>query len=93
MCDTHPTSSRLCSRTFNVQNRYLTASNNSITFNAQTTQVPRITPVTVNINNNTYPIDEYTNVTENILSKTTRKLHLQVGHPIHTLRTLIEQHF
>ena len=38
-------------------------------------------------------IDEYTNLTENVLSKTTRKLHLQVGHPLHTLRTLIEQHF
>ncbi|CAG8637550.1 4605_t:CDS:2, partial [Acaulospora colombiana] len=40
-----------------------------------------------------YPKDELTNVTPNILSKTTRRLHLQPRHPISILRTLIEAHF
>ncbi|KZV75559.1 phenylalanyl-tRNA synthetase [Peniophora sp. CONT] len=40
-----------------------------------------------------YPTDGHTNVTPAIVSKLSRKLWLQKGHPIATLRGLIESHF
>ncbi|KAG8718508.1 hypothetical protein FRC08_005107, partial [Ceratobasidium sp. 394] len=45
------------------------------------------------IQGKTYPRDEWSNVTPAILSKVPRQLHLQNGHPISTLRALIESHF
>lgn len=42
---------------------------------------------------NVYPTDSYTNITPAIISKLSRRLHTQEGHPIATLRTLIENHF
>ncbi|TXT12892.1 hypothetical protein VHUM_01293 [Vanrija humicola] len=41
----------------------------------------------------TYPRDEWTNATPTILSKVGRNLHLQDGHPLSTLRGIIENHF
>ena len=41
----------------------------------------------------TYPIDDYTNMTPSISSKLSRRLHARKGHPISTLRSLIENHF
>jgi phenylalanyl-tRNA synthetase alpha chain len=41
----------------------------------------------------TYPTDDYTNLTPSITSKLSRRLHAQKGHPINTLRSLIESHF
>ncbi|KAJ1308740.1 hypothetical protein OPQ81_004431 [Rhizoctonia solani] len=40
-----------------------------------------------------YPKDEWSNTPNTILSKVPRRLHLQQGHPISTLRALIESHF
>lgn len=40
-----------------------------------------------------YQRDEWSNATAAILSKVPRQLHLQSGHPISTLRALIESHF
>ncbi|KAJ3161910.1 hypothetical protein HDU88_007141 [Geranomyces variabilis] len=40
-----------------------------------------------------YPRDSKTNVTENITSKTARRLHLQLNHPINILKRRIEAHF
>jgi phenylalanyl-tRNA synthetase alpha chain len=40
-----------------------------------------------------YPKDEWSNVPNAILSKVPRRLHLKEGHPISTLRALIESHF
>ncbi|KAG8685632.1 hypothetical protein FRC09_014621, partial [Ceratobasidium sp. 395] len=45
------------------------------------------------IEGKTYPRDDWSNVTPAILSKVPRQLHLQNGHPISTLRSLIESHF
>ncbi|KAG8739712.1 hypothetical protein FRC12_016225 [Ceratobasidium sp. 428] len=45
------------------------------------------------IKGKTYPRDDWSNVTPAILSKVPRQLHLQNGHPISTLRSLIESHF
>ncbi|CAB4488873.1 unnamed protein product [Rhizophagus irregularis] len=40
-----------------------------------------------------YKLDDQTNVSPSILSKLSRKLHLQPHHPLYILRTQIEQHF
>lgn len=54
---------------------------------------PHITDKNVFVGGKLYPRDELTNVTSTILSKTTRRLHLQPSHPISILRSLIESHF
>ncbi|CAG8530530.1 1802_t:CDS:2, partial [Acaulospora morrowiae] len=54
---------------------------------------PYITDQNVFVGGNLYSRDELTNVTPNILSKTTRRLHLQPLHPISILRAYIESHF
>lgn len=41
----------------------------------------------------TYPTDDFTNLSPSISSKLSKRLHAQEGHPITTLRTLIENHF
>ncbi|EPQ58716.1 hypothetical protein GLOTRDRAFT_5622, partial [Gloeophyllum trabeum ATCC 11539] len=48
---------------------------------------------TINILGRDYPTDSYTNITPTIISKLPLQLHRQPGHPICTLRTLIESHF
>ncbi|CAO3658987.1 unnamed protein product [Umbelopsis ramanniana] len=48
---------------------------------------------TVNVCGKEYTKDEWTNVTPNILSKTSRKLHLHPSHPISIIRQRIENHF
>jgi phenylalanyl-tRNA synthetase alpha chain len=40
-----------------------------------------------------YPRDEYTNISPAIVAKLDRRLHAHDGHPISTLRALIEAHF
>ncbi|KAA1471174.1 phenylalanyl-tRNA synthetase [Dentipellis sp. KUC8613] len=51
------------------------------------------TPAAIPVLGKTYPTDAYTNITPAIVSKLSRQLHLQDGHPICTLRTLVEDHF
>lgn len=46
-----------------------------------------------NIEGQKYYKDKWSNVPNAILSKVPRRLHLQEGHPISTLRALIESHF
>ncbi|KAH8551092.1 phenylalanyl-tRNA synthetase [Umbelopsis sp. PMI_123] len=48
---------------------------------------------TVNVCGKDFAKDEWTNVTPNILSKTSRKLHLHPSHPISIIRQRIESHF
>lgn len=50
-------------------------------------------PRSINVLGKDYPTDDYTNVTPAILSKLTANLHRQPGHPLHTLRTLIERSY
>ncbi|CAG8448135.1 6841_t:CDS:2 [Ambispora leptoticha] len=45
---------------------------------------------TIRIDGDSYPVDDFTNVTSSILSKIKRKLHLRPSHPISILRNLIE---
>ncbi|TFK29944.1 phenylalanyl-tRNA synthetase [Coprinopsis marcescibilis] len=40
-----------------------------------------------------HPVDEWTNITSSIISKIPLRLHTKTGHPLNTLRTLIETHF
>jgi phenylalanyl-tRNA synthetase alpha chain len=47
----------------------------------------------VTILGQTHPTDSTTNVTQAIIDKTQRQLHLQPAHPIGILRTLIESHY
>ncbi|KAH6918579.1 phenylalanyl-tRNA synthetase [Coprinopsis sp. MPI-PUGE-AT-0042] len=47
----------------------------------------------VNIQGKQYASDEWTNVTPSIISKIHLQLHNKPGHPLDTLRTLIEGHF
>lgn len=47
----------------------------------------------VDILGGSYPTDEITNVTPSIISKLTRRLHVQDAHPLSTLRALIESHY
>ncbi|KAI0062251.1 phenylalanyl-tRNA synthetase [Artomyces pyxidatus] len=51
------------------------------------------TPSEIPILGHSYPTDSYTNITPTIVSKLSRRLHAQDGHPISTLRSLIENHF
>ncbi|KAF5315546.1 hypothetical protein D9611_004698 [Ephemerocybe angulata] len=53
----------------------------------------RISQKHVEILGNKYPVDEVTNVTPSILSKVPLRLHTKPGHPLCTLRGLIEEHF
>ena len=55
----------------------------------QSTSAPRH----IRVLQDTYPTDDYTNITPSISSKLSRRLHAQKGHPISTLRSLIESHF
>ena len=50
-------------------------------------------PSHIRVLGNTYPTDDYTNLTPSISSKLSRRLHAQEGHPISSLRSLIESHF
>ncbi|CAG8546715.1 9326_t:CDS:2 [Ambispora gerdemannii] len=49
-----------------------------------------ITSDTIRIDGQSFPVDDFTNVTPNILSKIKRQLHLHQSHPISILRNLIE---
>ncbi|KAI0054073.1 phenylalanyl-tRNA synthetase [Auriscalpium vulgare] len=51
------------------------------------------TPSEIPVLGTVYPADAYTNITPTIAAKLTRRLHAQDGHPIATLRGLIESHF
>ena len=55
----------------------------------QSTSAPRH----IRVLQDTYLADDYTNITPSISSKLSRRLHTQEGHPISTLRSLIESHF
>ncbi|BEI86807.1 hypothetical protein CcaverHIS002_0701530 [Cutaneotrichosporon cavernicola] len=48
---------------------------------------------TLTIRGDTYPVDAKTNTPINILGKVERQLHMQEGHPLSTLREIIESHF
>jgi phenylalanyl-tRNA synthetase alpha chain len=50
-------------------------------------------PTHIQVLGDTYLNDDYTNLTPSIISKLSRRLHAQDGHPISTLRSLIESHF
>ena len=50
-------------------------------------------PSHIRVLEETYLTDDYTNLTPSISSKLSRRLHAQKGHPISTLRSLIENHF
>ncbi|CAK5277689.1 unnamed protein product [Mycena citricolor] len=50
-------------------------------------------PASIEVLGKDYATDEVTNVTPAILAKLPRRLHMCPGHPIHTLRTLIESNF
>jgi len=50
-------------------------------------------PSHIRVLGDTYPTDDYTNLTPSISSKLSRRLHAQKGHPISSLRSLIESHF
>ncbi|KAI0306575.1 phenylalanyl-tRNA synthetase [Multifurca ochricompacta] len=68
------------------------------TFNGWISTSPSIrkftnTPSSIRVLEETYPTDDYTNLTPSILSKLSRRLHAQKGHPISTLRSLVESHF
>ncbi|KAI0273630.1 phenylalanyl-tRNA synthetase [Gloeopeniophorella convolvens] len=52
-----------------------------------------LAPSTIRVLEETYPTDDYTNLTPTISSKLTKRLHAREGHPISTLRSLIEDHF
>ncbi|EAU88535.1 phenylalanyl-tRNA synthetase [Coprinopsis cinerea okayama7 len=47
----------------------------------------------VTIGNKQYPADDWTNITPSIISKIPLQLHNKPGHPLATLRSLIENHF
>lgn len=51
------------------------------------------TPLTIEVLGNTYKRDSYTNVTPAITSKLDAQLYNKLGHPIHSLKTLIEEYF
>lgn len=55
----------------------------------QSTSAPRH----IRVLQDTYLTDDYTNITPSISSKLSKRLHAQNGHPISTLRSLIESHF
>ncbi|KAJ4000773.1 hypothetical protein F5050DRAFT_332354 [Lentinula boryana] len=48
---------------------------------------------TLEILGDQYPTDEITNVTPAILSKIPLRVHTQIGHPLSTLRSIIESHY
>ncbi|KAG8904205.1 hypothetical protein FRB99_002108 [Tulasnella sp. 403] len=50
-------------------------------------------PSTVVVDGQTFPTDDFTNVTPTIISKIPRRLHLTPAHPLNTLRKLIETSF
>jgi len=50
-------------------------------------------PSHIRVLGDTYLTDDYTNLTPSISSKLSKRLHAQEGHPISTLRSLIESHF
>ncbi|KAK7054890.1 phenylalanyl-tRNA synthetase alpha subunit, mitochondrial [Paramarasmius palmivorus] len=50
-------------------------------------------PSTIEILGQHYPTDQITNITPSIISKLPLRLHTQPGHPLCTLRTLIESHW
>ncbi|KAJ8078786.1 phenylalanyl-tRNA synthetase alpha subunit, mitochondrial [Marasmius tenuissimus] len=50
-------------------------------------------PPTIEILGQHHPTDEITNITPAIISKIPLRLHTQSGHPLSTLRSLIENHF
>ncbi|KAM6500517.1 phenylalanyl-tRNA synthetase [Amanita muscaria] len=47
----------------------------------------------VEIQGKRYPTDHLTNITPSVISKIPLQLHTQPGHPLSTLRSLIESHF
>lgn len=51
------------------------------------------TPQPVELLGTQYPRDKWSNVTATIANKLPRRLHAQKGHPLCTLRSLIENHF
>lgn len=50
-------------------------------------------PSHIRVLGETYTTDDYTILSPSISSKLSKRLHAQKGHPISTLRTLIENHF
>ncbi len=44
----------------------------------------------VKLQGQTFPRDEWTNVSSNVVDKMSKGLHKQPGHPIHTIRSIIE---
>ena len=50
-------------------------------------------PSHIRVLGETYPTDDFTNLSPSISSKLSKRLHTQKGHPIATLRSLIENHF
>jgi phenylalanyl-tRNA synthetase alpha chain len=50
-------------------------------------------PSHIRVLEETYRTDDHTNLAPSISSKLSRRLHAQKGHPISTLRSLIEDHF
>ncbi|THH19319.1 hypothetical protein EW146_g1838 [Bondarzewia mesenterica] len=57
----------------------------------QSTATP--TPSDIPVLGKSYPTDSHTNITPTIISKLSQRLHAKEGHPISTLRGLIESHF
>lgn len=48
---------------------------------------------TISVLDKSYPVDSATNITQSIVSKLPRRLHVQPAHPISILRSRIESHF
>lgn len=51
------------------------------------------TPSQLEILGETYRTDSFTNLSSAIVSKIPQRLHDRLGHPIHTVRNIIEKHF
>jgi phenylalanyl-tRNA synthetase alpha chain len=54
---------------------------------------PAPAPAHLRVLGDTYVTDDYTNVPPSILAKLPARLHERPGHPLHTLRALVEAHF
>ncbi|EIN07364.1 phenylalanyl-tRNA synthetase [Punctularia strigosozonata HHB-11173 SS5] len=52
-----------------------------------------VRPATVSVLGQTYPTDAWTNITPAVISKLGAGLLAKPGHPLHTVRTLIESHY
>ncbi|KAH3686613.1 hypothetical protein WICPIJ_002412 [Wickerhamomyces pijperi] len=60
---------------------------------ATSAATPKTKPTSITIQGQTYPTDDWTNVTPSIQNLTSRSLHLNDNHPIGILRNLIEDRF